>query len=60
MFSSAVRAGLGLSLVSSWLTLLFVGWTLGGGVHLLLAAALVIFPWRDLPSPLPQPPDDEP
>jgi hypothetical protein len=33
-------------LLSAWMILLFVGWTLGGAVHLLLAGALVLFPWR--------------
>ena len=42
----AIRAVAGLILISAWLALLFSGWALGGAVHLLLAAALVLFPWR--------------
>ena len=34
--------------VSGWLVLLMTGQALGGAVHLLLAAALVAFPWRRL------------
>lgn len=37
-------------LLSSWLVLLFVGWTLGGAVYLLLLAAVLLFPWRQLRS----------
>jgi hypothetical protein len=33
-------------LFSSWMTLLFAGFAWGGAVHLLLAASLVLFPWR--------------
>lgn len=33
-------------LVGLWLACLFVGWAWGGAVHLLLVAALVLFPWR--------------
>lgn len=32
--------------VSLWLCALFVGWTLGGAVHLLLLVPLWIRPWR--------------
>jgi hypothetical protein len=32
--------------IAAWLALLFLGQALGGAVHLLLAAALVLFPWR--------------
>ncbi len=42
-----LRASLALPLLSLWLVLLFAGWTLGGAVHLLLLAALVLFPWRE-------------
>jgi len=34
--------------ISAWLTLLLTGLTLGGAVHLLLALALLAFPWRRL------------
>ena len=37
------------ALLSAWLILLFVGWVLGGAVHLLLAASLLLFPWRVRP-----------
>jgi hypothetical protein len=35
-----------LLLISSWLALLFSGFAFHGAVHLLLVAALVLFPWR--------------
>jgi hypothetical protein len=35
-------------LLSSWLVLLLLGWSFGGAVYLLLAAALAVFPWRAL------------
>jgi len=41
-----VRAAFALSLFSGWLALLFAGFAGGGAVHLLLLAALVLFPWR--------------
>ena len=34
--------------LAAWMLLLFVGWTLGGAIHLLLIAALVAFPWREV------------
>jgi len=37
------------ALLAAWLVLLFSGWVLAGAVHLLLALALLLFPWR-LPS----------
>ena len=46
MRSPTLRAALALILLSCWLALLFAGFVLGGAVHLLLAAALVLFPWR--------------
>lgn len=39
------------ALLSAWLVLLLLGWDLGGAVYLLLAAALVAFPWRALTRP---------
>jgi len=42
----AIRALSGLILISAWLALLFLGWAFGGAVHLLLVAALAVFPWR--------------
>ena len=32
--------------IAAWLVLLFLGYALGGAVHLLLALGLVLFPWR--------------
>lgn len=43
-----LRAALALLLFTGWLALLFVGFAAGGAVHLLLAAALGLFPWRAL------------
>ena len=51
MRSATVRAVLALLLFSSWLTLLFLGLALGGAIHLLLAGALGLFPWRELAGP---------
>jgi len=34
--------------LASWMLLLFLGWTLGGAVHLLLVGAAVAFPWREV------------
>ena len=41
-----IRAALSLTLFSGWLALLFAGVARGGAVHLLLLAALALFPWR--------------
>lgn len=41
-----VRAVLAVTLFSGWLALLFAGAAGGGSVHLLLLAALGLFPWR--------------
>jgi hypothetical protein len=38
------------SAIAAWLVLLFLGVALGGAVHLLLALALALFPWRDGPA----------
>lgn len=46
MRSPLTRAAFALSLFSGWLALLFAGFAGGGAVHLLLLAALVLFPWR--------------
>jgi hypothetical protein len=46
MRSPAVRALASLALFSSWMALLFAGFAFGGGVHLLLLGALLLFPWR--------------
>jgi hypothetical protein len=36
--------------IAAWLVLLFLGVALGGAVHLLLVAGLVLFPWRTKPA----------
>lgn len=36
--------------LSAWLILLFSGYSLAGAVHLLLAAALILFPWKTISS----------
>jgi len=46
MRSPTLRALLALVLFSSWLALLFSGFAFDGAVHLLLAGALGLFPWR--------------
>jgi hypothetical protein len=51
MRSATVRALLSLGLFSSWLALLFLGLALGGAIHLLLVAALALFPWLSLAKP---------
>jgi hypothetical protein len=52
MRSPTVRAALALILFTFWLALLFAGFAFGGGVHLLLAAALALFPWKALTTVL--------
>ena len=42
----ATRTTLALAALSAWLVLLMTGVALGGAIHLLLAAALGVFPWR--------------
>jgi hypothetical protein len=46
--SPTLRTALALLLFTGWLALLFVGYAAGGAVHLLLAGALGLFPWRSL------------
>lgn len=41
-----LRAALAVALLSGWLVALFVGWVAWGLTHLLLVAALAVFPWR--------------
>ena len=48
MRSPTLRAAVALLLFSSWMALLFAGFVFRGGVHLLLLAALVLFPWKAL------------
>jgi hypothetical protein len=42
------RTALALLLLSGWMALLFSGHAAGGAVHLLLAGALAVFPWKAL------------
>ena len=35
-------------LFSVWMVCLLSGWALGGAIHLALAGALALFPWREL------------
>jgi hypothetical protein len=42
------RTALAFALLSTWLVALFAGFAGGGAVHLLLAGALFVFPWRAL------------
>ena len=63
------RAALSLLLFSGWMALLFWGFAFHGGVHLLLAASLALFPWKAVaasartltpgPSPFPFPPPSQ-
>lgn len=41
------RLTLSVALLSGWLILLLSGVALGGAIHLLLLASLVLFPWRE-------------
>jgi hypothetical protein len=50
-FSPTLRAALALLLFSAWLALLFAGLAGGGAVHLLLLAALALFPWKAAAAP---------
>ncbi len=47
---ATVQATAALGLVGLWMALLFAGWPAGGLTHLLLVAALVLWPWRALAS----------
>jgi hypothetical protein len=44
-------------LFTAWLALLFAGLTAGGAVHLLLAGAVGVFPWRALRTGAPRYPE---
>ncbi len=46
--SPTLRAAAALALVSTWMVALFSGVAAGGAVHLILLAALAVFPWRVL------------
>jgi hypothetical protein len=43
---TGARAALSTAALSAWVVALFTGWVLGGAVHLLLVAAIALFPWR--------------
>ncbi len=58
MPSPNLRAAAALLLVSIWMGLLFAGFLLHGALHLLLAGAAVMFPWRSLPPPVPPVPPE--
>jgi len=51
--SPFVRSAAALLLFSAWLALLFAGLVAGGAVHLLLLAALALFPWKAAAPPPP-------
>lgn len=36
--------------IAGWMVLLFLGWSFGGLVHLLLVAGIVAVPWKNLPG----------
>jgi len=44
--SPLTRSFLAFLLFSGWMALLFSGHAAGGAVHLLLAGALGVFPWK--------------
>ena len=46
--SPLTRSILAFLLFSGWMALLFSGHAAGGAVHLLLAGALGVFPWKAL------------
>ena len=43
----SVRLWLASAMFSGWMVFVLVGWVIGGAIHLLLAAALMLFPWHD-------------
>jgi hypothetical protein len=46
--SPLTRTALALLLLSGWMALFFAGLAAGGAVHLLLAGAAGLFPWKAL------------
>ena len=64
--AAVARLAASFGMLSLWLALLLMGWTAGGAVYLLLAGAVVLFPWRLLRGveppgggePAPGPPHD--
>lgn len=45
---SRIRMLLASIALSVWLILLLTGWTLGGGIHLIVVGACVAFPWQEM------------
>lgn len=43
---TGAHAALSTAALSAWVVALFTGWVLAGAAHLLLVAALLLFPWR--------------
>lgn len=58
--SDVLRTALAMIAVSVWTLMLFSGWSLGGAVHLVLALALTLFPWRWLSLPADLPTEEDP
>jgi hypothetical protein len=54
---SELRLLVAAALIPAWLLLLFTGHPFGGATHLLLVAALVVFPWRAARAQPPVSPD---
>jgi hypothetical protein len=48
MRSPSLRAAVAIAMLSGWMVALLAGLAAGGLVHLLLIAALAVFPWRVL------------
>lgn len=46
--NSTVRLLFSAVALAAWMFLLFLGWTVGGAIHLLLIVTVVAFPWREL------------
>jgi hypothetical protein len=46
--TASSAAALSFALASAWLAGLFAGRLAGGALHLLLAGALILFPWKAL------------
>jgi hypothetical protein len=59
VLTEARRLVLAAALFSAWMVLLLLGVAGHGAVHLLLAAALLIFPWRAVRPSTPAPDDEE-
>lgn len=43
---TGARAAFSTAALSAWVVALFAGWVLAGATHLLLVAAVLLFPWR--------------